>query len=221
VLEAEFDTPYMQALKRFLLHEKHLGKTIYPKGADIFCALNTTPLEQVRVVMIGQDPYHRPQQAHGLCFSVLPGIKPPPSLVNIYKELQADLNIPPAKHGYLLSWAKQGVLMLNSVLTVEREKPGSHQGKGWEQFTDKIISILNAQPKPLIFVLWGNYAQNKGKIIDQTKHLVLTAAHPSPFSALQGFMGCRHFSKINAALVALGQEPIDWRLPSETAIELK
>jgi uracil-DNA glycosylase len=219
VLAAEFAAPYMCALKNFLLQEKRQGKIIYPPGRDIFRALNTTLLDQVRVVILGQDPYHRPKQAHGLCFSVLPGIKPPPSLVNIYKELKADLNINPVTHGYLLPWAKQGVLMLNSVLTVEQEKPGSHQGKGWEHFTDKIITILNSRSRSLIFVLWGNYAQEKGKHIDQSKHLVLTAAHPSPFSALRGFMGCKHFSKINAALEARGETPIEWALPQEITID--
>lgn len=216
-LAQEFKAPYMQELKSFLREQKQLGKIIYPKGPDIFSALNNTPIDKVRVVILGQDPYHGPNQAHGMCFSVLPGIKPPPSLLNIYKELQSDLNIEPVKHGYLLSWAKQGVLLLNSVLTVERALAGSHQNKGWEKFTDKIISILNCQQKPLIFVLWGSYAQAKGQHIDQTRHLVLTAAHPSPFSAHRGFLGCKHFSQINNKLREWGEMPIDWQLPANYA----
>jgi uracil-DNA glycosylase len=213
VLANEFTAPYMRDLKKFLVSEKQAGKTIYPKGSDIFNAFNTTPLNKVRVVIIGQDPYHGPNQAHGLCFSVLPGIRPPASLQNIYKELQTDLQIPPVSHGYLLSWAKQGVLMLNSVLTVEQGKPESHKGRGWERFTDQVIHILNAQQQPLIFVLWGSHAQSKGQHIDARKHLILKAAHPSPFSAHRGFLGCKHFSKINAALVARSESPIDWCLP--------
>jgi len=217
-LEAEFNEPYMQALKIFLQQEKQQGKTIYPKGRDIFSAFNYTPIEKVRVVILGQDPYHGPNQAHGMCFSVLPGIKPPPSLMNIYKELKDDLNIATVKHGYLVPWAKQGVLLLNSVLTVEQGKPGSHQGKGWERFTNHVITVLNLQPKPIIFVLWGSYAQQKGEHIDSKKHIVLTAAHPSPFSAHRGFLGCKHFSKINNILSSLGKTPINWQLPSEVAI---
>ncbi len=218
-LANEFSMPYMRELKLFLQQQKQLGKIIYPKSADIFSALNTTPLDQVRVVILGQDPYHGPKQAHGMCFSVLPGIKPPPSLVNIYKELQADLNITPVTHGYLQSWAQQGVLLLNSVLTVEQANPGSHQNKGWERFTDKIIAVLNAQSKPIIFLLWGSYAQQKGQIIDASKHLILTAAHPSPFSAYRGFLGCKHFSRVNQQLQAWGQSEINWQLPHEVTIE--
>lgn len=218
-LAAEFAAPYMAELKKFLQQEKQLGKVVYPKGTDIFSAFNYTPLSKVRVVILGQDPYHGPQQAHGMCFSVLPGIKPPPSLVNIYKELQADLNITPVKHGYLLPWAKQGVLLLNSVLTVEQNKPESHKNKGWEKFTDQVIQILNAQQKQIIFVLWGSYAQQKGQFIDPQKHVVLKAAHPSPFSAYRGFLGCKHFSQINQILVAGGSAPINWQLPNEIAIE--
>lgn len=214
ILASEFDKQYMKQLKDFLQAEKNSGKIIYPKNQDIFSALNTTPYEDVKVVIIGQDPYHGPHQAHGMCFSVLPGIKPPPSLVNIYKELKADLDIEPVEHGYLLSWAKQGVLLLNSVLTVERSKANSHQGKGWELFTDKIISLLNERDEPIIFVLWGNYAQKKCTHIDHNKHLILQASHPSPFSARTGFFGCKHFSKINEYLLALHKEPIDWKLPS-------
>ena len=220
-LATEFAQPYMQELKLFLQQQKQQGKIIYPKSKDIFSAFNNTPLDQVRVVIIGQDPYHGPHQAHGMCFSVLPGIKPPPSLLNIYKELKDDLNITPVKHGYLLNWAKQGVLLLNSVLTVEQSKPGSHQGKGWERFTDKVIAILSSQPRPIIFVLWGSYAQQKVQHIniDTHKNKILTAAHPSPFSAHRGFLGCKHFSQINAILTARGEAPINWQLPNETAIE--
>lgn len=212
-LAAEFSAPYMQELKQFLQQEKQLGKVIYPKGSDIFSAFNNTPLQEVRVVILGQDPYHGPNQAHGMCFSVLPGVKPPPSLMNIYKELQQDLNITPVKHGYLLPWAKQGVLLLNSVLTVEHGKAGSHQGKGWERFTDRVIAILNDQPRPIIFVLWGSYAHQKGQHIDPKKHVILRAAHPSPFSAYRGFLGCKHFSKINGVLSEWRQQPINWQLP--------
>jgi uracil-DNA glycosylase len=217
-LETEFQLPYMADLKQFLLQQKHLQKIIYPANSDIFNAFKYAPIDQVRVVILGQDPYHGPKQAHGLCFSVLPGIKPPPSLMNIYKELQQDLNIQPVKHGCLIPWAKQGVLLLNAVLTVEQGQPNSHQGKGWERFTDSVIALLNAGDKPIIFVLWGSYAQRKGENIDTQKHTVLTAAHPSPFSAHRGFLGCKHFSKINSILTARGDTPIDWQLPSEVTI---
>lgn len=211
-LAAEFSAPYMQQLKSFLQQQKQQRKIIYPKARDVFSAFNHTPLEKVRVVILGQDPYHGPDQAHGMCFSVLPGVQPPPSLKNIYKELEKDLGVPPVKHGYLMDWADQGVFLLNSVLTVEQGKPGSHRGKGWEQFTDQVIRLLNAQTRPLIFVLWGSYAHAKGHIIDAAKHVVLRAAHPSPFSAHSGFFGCKHFSKINQILTARGEAPIDWQL---------
>ncbi len=214
-LRAEFSAPYMAHLRTFLQSQKEQGKVIYPRFSEIFSAFTYTPLEQVRVVILGQDPYHGPKQAHGMCFSVLPGIKPPPSLVNIYKELKSDLGVEPVSHGCLIPWAKQGVLLLNAVLTVEQGKPGSHQGKGWEHFTDQVVALLNSSAKPLIFVLWGSHAQNKGAHIDETKHLVLRAAHPSPFSAHRGFLGCKHFSKINKALIAWGQQPIAWQLPAE------
>lgn len=210
----EFKKPYMQSLKQYLLAQKQAGKVIYPDGDSIFKAFELTPLAQVKVVLIGQDPYHGIGQAHGLCFSVKPGIKPPPSLINIYKELNDDLGVPIANHGFLESWAKQGILMLNSVLTVERGKAGAHQGKGWEQFTDQVIALLNQQKRPLIFVLWGRYAHQKGQYIDTKKHAVLKAAHPSPFSARNGFFGCRHFSKINGFLQDTGQQPIEWALPN-------
>jgi uracil-DNA glycosylase len=218
-LASEFIAPYMVNLKAFLLQEKQQQKVIYPSFANIFNAFNYVPVEQVRVVIIGQDPYHGPRQAHGMCFSVLPGIKPPPSLVNIYKELLSDLNVQPVKHGCLIPWAQQGVLLLNAVLTVEQGKPGSHQGKGWEQFTDQVIAYLNTRNKPIVFVLWGNYAHAKGNKIDVNKHIVLRAAHPSPFSAHNGFFGCKHFSKINSILAARGEEPINWQLPTEIMIE--
>jgi uracil-DNA glycosylase len=214
VLADEFSKPYMLELKKFLQTEKQHGKIIYPPSNDIFNALNYTPFDKVKVVIVGQDPYHGPNQAHGMCFSVLPGIKTPPSLVNIYKEIESDLQIKPVQHGYLVNWAKQGVLLLNSVLTVEQGKPNSHQGKGWELFTDRIIELLNHGDKKIIFVLWGSYAQNKGQFIDTSKHMVLTATHPSPFSAYRGFLGCKHFSKINATLKSWGEKSIDWQLPA-------
>lgn len=210
----EFNSEYMLALKSFLRSEKAAGKTIYPKGSDWFRALNLTPLDKVRVVILGQDPYHGPGQAHGLCFSVQPGVRPPPSLLNIYKELEADLGIERPIHGFLESWAKQGVLLLNSVLTVELAKAASHSQKGWERFTDAIISLVNDKQDPVVFMLWGSYAQKKGAIVDSSRHLVLKAAHPSPLSAHNGFLGCRHFSKCNAFLSAKGIPPIDWRLPA-------
>ncbi len=203
----------MITLREFLHKEKIERKTIYPKGVNIFRAFDLTPLEKVKVVILGQDPYHGENQAHGLCFSVKPGIQLPPSLVNIYKELESDLGIKPVKHGYLESWAKQGVLLLNSVLTVEQGKAASHQGKGWEKFTDQVIDILNNRPYPIIFVLWGSYAQQKGQFIDVKRHVVLSAAHPSPLSAYRGFFGCRHFSKINEYLHRWGEDPINWQLP--------
>lgn len=218
-LAAEFAAPYMVNLKAFLQHEKEQNKIIYPRFSEIFTAFSYTPIEQVRVVILGQDPYHGPNQAHGMCFSVVPGVRPPPSLVNIYKELKEDLGVQPVTHGYLVPWAKQGVLMLNAVLTVEQGKPGSHSGKGWEHFTDQVIALLNKREKPLIFVLWGSYAQLKGQHIDAKKHVVLKAAHPSPFSAHRGFLGCKHFSKINKQLSAWGEDPIDWQLPLEIVKE--
>lgn len=210
VLEDVFTTPNMQALKKFLMAEKAAGKIIYPRGSLIFNAMNSTPFDQVKVVILGQDPYHGPGQAHGLCFSVPEGVAPPPSLVNIFKEIEQDLGIKLPKHGCLQSWANQGVLLLNSVLTVERHKAASHKGRGWEQFTDTIISTLNQQRKNLVFLLWGSYAQQKGKFIDRERHLVLTSPHPSPLSAHRGFFGNRHFSKTNAYLQKNGIEPISW-----------
>ncbi|MCM0083016.1 uracil-DNA glycosylase [Geomonas sp. Red32] len=214
-LAGEFAKPYMAALKDFLRKEIAGRKTIFPKGSQYFNAFNTTPLDQVKVVILGQDPYHGPGQAHGLCFSVPAGVDSPPSLINIFKELQADLGLKPEdfRHGNLESWARQGVLLLNSVLTVEAHRAASHQGKGWEQFTDRTIEVLNKQREHVVFMLWGAYAQKKGAVIDRDRHLVLQAPHPSPLSAHRGFLGCRHFSKANDYLVRHGGEPIDWRLP--------
>ncbi len=213
VLDDEFQSGYMQKLRSFLRTEKDAKKIIYPKSADIFKAFEYAPLDKVKVVILGQDPYHGPGQAHGLCFSVPPSIPLPPSLQNIYKELQDDLGIQPVRHGCLVSWAKQGVLLLNSVLTVEKGQAASHQGKGWEIFSDKVISILNQQSKPIAFVLWGSYAQKKGAVIDTSKHLVIKSVHPSPLSVYRGFFGSRPFSQINAFLEKTGQTPIDWQLP--------
>ncbi|MDK1490723.1 uracil-DNA glycosylase [Sinorhizobium sp. 7-81] len=212
-LAPEFSSAYMGDLKRFLLGEKDGGRQIFPRGSEYFRALDLTPLDKVRVVILGQDPYHGDGQAHGLCFSVRPGVRTPPSLVNIYKELQDDLGIPPARHGFLESWARQGVLLLNSVLTVERGRAASHQGRGWERFTDAVIRAVNEQRQPVVFMLWGSYAQRKAAFVDQSRHLVLKAAHPSPLSAHSGFLGCRHFSQANAFLVSKGFDPIDWQLP--------
>jgi uracil-DNA glycosylase len=209
----EFDKPYMHALRDFLRTEKQQKKIIYPKSEDIFKAFDLTPFHQTKVVIMGQDPYHGPSQAHGLSFSVPMGIAPPPSLQNIFKAIKQDLNINPPRHGCLESWGRQGVLLLNSVLTVEQGLAASHQSKGWEVFTDRVVSALNERKAPVVFVLWGSYAQNKGKFIDTNRHLVLRSAHPSPLSAYRGFLSCRHFSQINACLEKWGQKPIDWRLP--------
>lgn len=212
-LSEAFRAPYMLELKAFLQSQLAARKTIYPAGAEIFAALNLTPFAAVKVVILGQDPYHGPGQAHGLCFSVRPGVRPPPSLVNIYKELQADLGIPPPDHGYLDAWARQGVLLLNAVLTVEHGLAASHAGRGWEQFTDRIVDLLNRERQHLVFVLWGAYAQRKGQLIDRQRHLVIESPHPSPFSANRGFFGSRPFSRINAYLRQHDIGPIDWRLP--------
>lgn len=219
-LSQEFDKPYMQALRQFLVREKEQGKVIYPKGAEYFAALNMTPLEQTRVVILGQDPYHGPGQAHGLCFSVKQGIKAPPSLVNIYKEMMTDLELDGDQftHGDLTCWAKQGVLLLNSVLTVERHKAASHQGKGWEVFTDEVVRILAEQREGIVFMLWGSYAQKKGAHINPERHLVLESPHPSPLSAHRGFFGCRHFSRCNEYLESRGYAPIDWRVTNAPGV---
>jgi uracil-DNA glycosylase len=208
-----FERPQMLALAEFLRAEKRAGKVIYPPGPEIFAALDTTPFEAVKVVILGQDPYHGPNQAHGLCFSVRPGIPPPPSLLNMFAEIERDLRIARPDHGCLLPWARQGVLLLNSVLTVERSLAGSHQGKGWEGFTDACVDALNREREGVVFLLWGSYAQAKGKLIDTRRHRVLKAPHPSPLSAHRGFIGCGHFSRANEYLRERGQAPIDWRLP--------
>ena len=201
------------ALQRFLAAEIAAGKTIYPPQGAWFRALEITPLNEVRVVILGQDPYHGSGQAHGLSFSVPPGVRPPPSLGNIYKELESDLGLSRPRHGFLEHWARQGVLLLNSVLTVESAKARSHSKKGWEQFTDAIVRLVNDQPEPVVFMLWGAYAHKKAANVDTSRHLVLKAAHPSPLSAYNGFFGCKHFSQCNAFLVSNGFPPIDWTLP--------
>lgn len=212
LLEAELTKPYMQELFVFLQKEIEHQKIIYPTVDNYFTAFNLTPYEKVKVVLLGQDPYHGPGQAHGLCFSVGPDVKLPPSLQNIFKELHSDLEIPIPASGTLTSWAKQGVLMLNSVLTVEDGKAGSHQGRGWESLTDYVITKLNAEREGLIYVLWGSHAQKKGALIDRSKNLVLEAPHPSPLSSYRGFFGSKPFSKINKYLLNKKQSPIDWRL---------
>lgn len=211
-LLTEFEKPYMHGLRDFLERERASRKRIFPRGSEFFAALNACPFEMVKVVILGQDPYHGTGQAHGLCFSVRRGIEIPPSLVNIFKELRDDLGLEPPAHGDLSAWAAQGVLLLNATLSVESGKAGSHQGKGWEEFTDAIIDHLNREREGLAFVLWGSYAQKKGARIDGRRHLVLRGPHPSPLSAHRGFFGCRHFSKINTYLVDQGKSPIDWRL---------
>lgn len=213
-LRAEFDQPYMTQLREFLRQEHAAGKEIYPPGPLIFNALNLTPLNQVKVVILGQDPYHGPGQAHGLCFSVPPGIAVPPSLVNIYKELKRDLNIDIPPHGCLQHWAEQGVLLLNTTLTVERANAASHANRGWQHFTDRVIEVVSEQQPNSVFLLWGAHAQGKAKLIDATKHLVLKSVHPSPLSAYRGFIGNGHFSRANKFLEQHGLTPIDWRLPT-------
>jgi uracil-DNA glycosylase len=213
VLNDEFEKPYMKSLKAFLQDEKLKGHTVYPKGTDIFNALNHTPFDKVKVVILGQDPYHGTGQAHGLSFSVQKGVPVPPSLKNIYKELATDVpgfTIP--AHGNLTQWADEGVLLLNATLTVRAHEAGSHQNRGWETFTDKIISELSAERTGLVFLLWGRYAQNKAALIDQKKHTIIAAAHPSPFSAYNGFLGSGPFSKANAKLIEQGQSPINWQI---------
>ena len=212
VLATEFEQPYFQKLQDFLVAERQT-QTIFPAAADVFSAFNLTPYENVRVLILGQDPYHDDNQAHGLCFSVKPGIKTPPSLVNIYKELHTDIGFNIPKHGYLVNWAEQGILMLNAVLTVRSHTPNSHKDKGWETFTDAVISKVNEKTDPVIFVLWGAYAQKKLKLIDTTKHSVIQSAHPSPLSARNGFFGSKPFSAINTALESFGQPTINWQLP--------
>ena len=212
-LQGEFAQPYMQQLRDFLQAEKAAGKAIFPPGVLIFNALNSTPLDKVRVVIIGQDPYHGPGQAHGLSFSVPPGVRTPPSLRNIFKEINRDLGLPIPQHGCLQSWAEQGVLLLNAVLTVEQGQAGSHARRGWERFTSRVIELVNERCEHCVFLLWGSYAQRKGEQIDRTRHCVLTSVHPSPLSAHRGFIGNGHFSAANDYLVSNGLAPIDWSLP--------
>lgn len=209
-LADEFTQPYMARLRAFLLERKRSGATVYPPGRLIFNALDSTPFDRVKVVIIGQDPYHGPGQAHGLCFSVPDGIDPPPSLQNIYREIEDDIGGRRPPGGNLQAWADQGVLLLNAVLTVERGRAAAHQGQGWERFTDRVVDELNRAGDGLVFMLWGSYAQRKGAAIDTRRHLVLKAPHPSPLSAHRGFLGCRHFSKANQWLERQGRQPIDW-----------
>lgn len=214
-LKEEFQKPYMTALKAFIAKERAGLAAIYPPAHQVFSAFSLTPLEQVKVVIMGQDPYHGPGQAHGLCFSVQEGVSIPPSLLNIFKELHADLGIEIPNHGCLTAWAKQGVLLLNATLTVSQASAMSHHGKGWEEFTDAVIKVLVQRADPIVFILWGKSAQQKYRHLaseNSSHHLILTAAHPSPFSAYQGFFGCRHFSKTNEFLIRYGKQPIDWVL---------
>ena len=212
VLNDQFEADYFGKLKDFLLEEKKQSLPIYPPGPLIFNAFDQTPFYKVKVVILGQDPYHGPGQAHGLCFSVPKGIKPPPSLVNIFKELENDLAIIPPAHGNLESWAKQGVMLLNATLTVRANQAGSHQNKGWEIFTDSVIRKISEQKQNVVFILWGNYARAKKSLIDNSKHFILEAAHPSPFSAYNGFFGCKHFSKTNEWLRLHNIPEVDWRI---------
>ncbi len=211
-LKSDFTSDYMVELREFLREQKALGKTIYPAGDEIFAALNATAFEAVKVVILGQDPYHGPGQAHGLCFSVRKGVRVPPSLQNIYKELVADVGFVRPEHGCLSEWAEQGVLLLNSVLTVEAGLAASHQGRGWEKFTDSVVNHLNVDATGIVFILWGSYAQKKGAMIDRDRHLVLQSVHPSPLSASRGFFGNHHFSKSNEYLLAQNKAAIDWQL---------
>ncbi len=210
-LSAEFKKPYYARLYKFV-NEEYRTHMIYPDKKDVFAAYDRTPLSKVKVLILGQDPYHEPNQAHGLCFSVNPGIEIPPSLVNIYKELHDDLGCYIPDNGYLVKWADQGIMLLNTVLTVRAHQANSHRGKGWEEFTDATISALNRQDRPIVFMLWGSPAQRKAYMLNNPKHLVLKAPHPSPLSAYRGFFGCRHFSKANEFLTANGETPIDWQI---------
>jgi uracil-DNA glycosylase len=212
-LRDQFEQPYMKALGEFLRAEKGAGKRIFPAGSELFSAFDHTPLKRVKIVILGQDPYHGEGQAHGLCFSVRPGVAVPPSLQNIYKEIHNELGLPVPAHGDLTSWADQGVLLLNSVLSVESAQAASHRGQGWETFTDRVIEVINREREGVVFLLWGSYAQKKGAIIDRNRHCVLQAPHPSPLSAHRGFFGCGHFVAANDYLQARGERPIEWRLP--------
>jgi len=212
VLRAEFDKPYWPELQRFVAEERSRG-LVYPAHDEVFAALHLTPYSAVKVLVLGQDPYHGPGQAHGLCFSVRPGVPAPPSLVNILKELETDLGIVAPDHGCLDAWARQGVLLLNTTLTVRARQAASHQGKGWERFTDEVIKAVNAKPERVVFILWGASARRKRALIDTTRHVIIESAHPSPLSAHNGFFGSRPFSQANAALTEAGREPVDWRIP--------
>jgi uracil-DNA glycosylase len=209
ILAEEFEAPYFEALRDFIVRERQ-QHTVYPPGQLIFSAFNQTPFNRVKVVILGQDPYHGPGQAHGLCFSVPEGIQQPPSLANIFREIQDDTGLPPPASGDLTPWARQGVLLINAILTVRANQAGSHQNKGWEQFTDAVIRNLSSRRKNIVFLLWGNYAREKAALIDRDRHLILEAAHPSPLSANRGFFGCRHFSRTNEFLEGLGLSPINW-----------
>lgn len=217
-LADEFHQPYMHKLAEFLAAEEQAGKVLFPASQLCFNALNSTPLDKVAVVILGQDPYHGPGQAHGLCFSVRPDVAPPPSLINMFKELETDIGMTPPDHGCLQPWAEQGVLLLNSVLTVVQGQAGAHQGKGWETFTDRVIEIVNREREGVVFILWGNYARKKGRAIDRQRHHVLEGPHPSPLSAYRGFFGCRHFSQANQWLEAQGRPAVHWQLPSRSEL---
>ncbi|MCU0272265.1 MAG: uracil-DNA glycosylase [Acidimicrobiales bacterium] len=212
ILREELAKPYWQELQRFVAEERASG-TVFPPEDEVFAALHLTPYADVKVLILGQDPYHGPGQAHGLCFSVRDGVAPPPSLVNVFKELQADLGFPPPNHGCLDHWARQGVLLLNATLTVRARAAASHQGKGWETFTDAVIRAVNDKPERVVFILWGASARRKKALVDRSRHTVIESAHPSPLSAHNGFFGSRPFSRANEALVAAGREPVDWRIP--------
>jgi uracil-DNA glycosylase len=212
VLKDEFAKPYFEQIALHIKTEKLQGKIIYPPGSLIFNAFNTTTFDKVKVVILGQDPYHGPGQAHGLCFSVQNGVQPPPSLVNIFKELQDDIGVPIPDHGNLTHWAEQGVFLLNASLTVRAGEPMSHSKIGWAQFTDEVIKKISAEKKNVVFILWGKFAQEKKLLIDETKHCILKSAHPSPLSAHAGFFGCKHFSKANEYLMSKGIDPIDWKI---------
>ena len=218
-LAPEFKQSYMMELRAFLLSRKRARAVIYPPGPKIFNALDATPFDRVKVIILGQDPYHGPGQAHGLCFSVRLGVPTPPSLINIFKEIETDLGIRAPDHGNLQPWARQGVLLLNAVLTVEKGRAAAHQGKGWERFTDHVVRILNTEREGLVFLLWGSHALRKGAVIDRQRHLVLSAPHPSPLSAHRGFFGCRHFSRANQYLEQRGLEAINWKLPDAAGLE--
>ncbi|MCR5795703.1 MAG: uracil-DNA glycosylase [Solobacterium sp.] len=212
-LKNEFEQPYFKQLAAFI-HEEYETKRIYPPKVQVFSAFENTDINDIKVVILGQDPYHQPHQAHGMCFSVNPGIRIPPSLLNIYKEIQNEYGYPMPDNGYLMPWAVQGVFLLNTVLTVQDSRPRSHAGKGWEVFTDHAVARINAKPDPVVFMLWGRDARNKAQMLDKTKHLVLEAPHPSPLSANSGFFGCGHFRKANEFLMGNGKEPVNWQIPN-------